>query len=48
MKKVEDIDIHEGKYDSEYNSGLESAQSETGSVFYTALVKPKRKPRETV
>ena len=48
MKKVEDIDIHERKYDLEYNSGLESAQSEAGFVFYAALVKTEKKPKETV
>ena len=38
LEKFGDIDIHEGEYESEYDSGFDgSTQSEAGSVFYAAL-----------
>jgi len=36
MERFGDIDIHEGEYESEYDSGSEGTQSEAGSVFHAA------------
>lgn len=43
LEKVGDIDIHDGEYEPEYDSGLEDrTQSEAGSVFYAAYGRMRR------